>query len=258
MRIRGSSDVESVFLPVLGELALISLPVGACVPRGRLEPFFLLVSPALTVDELVPPPSLFILLIISRTDLGLSLETVVVCFSLVSTLVTSPDLRSTPTIDQGRGLGRGLGLGLKWVLGTAGEGVLSSAAAEVGKVLVLRGLASGDGEAFFSKLNLVDLKPTMDPLGSSVFGFSSISLGVEVVIGEAENSLVGEVKLAAKPVDLLIQKHTKSHKNVQFTKFEFFRQNAMFVLHQQFSREKCQTLVISQTIHKQTYIFTLV
>ena len=257
MRIRGSSDVESVFLPVLGELALISLPVGACVPRGRLEPFFLLVSPALTVDELVPPPSLFILLIISRTDLGLSLETVVGCFSLVSTLVTSPDLRSTPTIDQGRGLGRGLGLGLKWLLVTGGEGVLSSAA-EVGKVLVLRGLASGDGEAFFSKLNLVDLKPTMDPLGSSVFGFSSISLGVEVVMGEAENSLVGEVKLAAKPVDLLIQKHTKSHKTVKFTKFEFFRQNAMFVLYQQFPREKCQTLVISQTIHKQTYLFTLV
>jgi len=76
-------------------------------------------------------------------------------------------------------LGRGLGLGLKWLLVTGGEGVLSSAV-EVGKVLVLRGLASGDGEAFFSKLNLVDLKPTMDPLGSSVFGFSSISLGVEV------------------------------------------------------------------------------
>ena len=196
--------MESVFLPVLGlELALISLPVGACVPRGRLEPFFLLVSPALT--EVLP--SLFILLIISRTDLGLSLGAVIVgCFSLVSTLVTSPDLRSTPTIDQGRGLGRGLGLGLKWLLLVTGG---SSTAVEVGKVLVDdRGLASGEGEAFFSRLNLDDLKPTMDPLGCSSFAcFSSMmSLGVEVVIGEAENSLVGEVKLAAKPVDLLIQK----------------------------------------------------
>ena len=72
---------------------------------------------------------------------------------------------------------------------------------EVGTVLV-RGLASGEGDAFLSKLNLVDLKPTMDPLGSSL-GFSSISLGVDVVIGAAENSLVGEVKFAAKPVDLL-------------------------------------------------------
>ena len=69
----------------------------------------------------------------------------------------------------------------------------------------MRGLASGEGDAFLpSKLNLLDLKPTMDPLGCSSLGFSSvISLGVEVVIGAAENSLVGEVKLAAKPVDLL-------------------------------------------------------
>ena len=94
--------MESVFLPVLGELALSLPELGGPVPRGKLEPFFLL-SPAFW--------SLFILFIISRTDLGLSLGTV--GFSVLSTLVTSPDFRSTPTMDQGRGLGRGLGLGLK-------------------------------------------------------------------------------------------------------------------------------------------------
>ena len=107
-----------------------------------------------------------------------------------STLVTSPDFLSTPTMDQGRGLGKGLGFGPAKC-----GGVVSSV---LGIVL---GLASGEGVAFFSKLvNFEDLSPTMDPLGSS-FLLSSGSLGVEVVIGVA-NSLVGEVKLAAKPVDL--------------------------------------------------------
>ena len=57
--------------------------------------------------------------------------------------MTSPDFRSTPTIDQGLGLGRGLGLGPTG--GEASSLLLLAGNADLG-------LASGEGEDFFSRL----------------------------------------------------------------------------------------------------------
>lgn len=119
---------------------------------------------------------------------------------LLITLVTSPDFRSTPTIDQGLGLGRGLGLGP-----TGGE---DSSMLLCGKADL--GLASGEGEDFFSRLvNLLDRGPSMEPpplLPVAVAVFVSFSMVSSPLFERSfgANSLVGDVKLAAKPVDLKI------------------------------------------------------
>lgn len=138
------------------------------------------------------------LLMRSRTEapLGFSAEPPaavgLVLFSLLVTLVTSPDLRSTPTIDQGRGFGKGLGFAAKLL------------DVESSLEMLERGLASGDGEFFLSNLPyLVERRPTIEPPLSSFFSMvSSPLLDLSFVVG---NSLVGEVKLAANPVDLKIE-----------------------------------------------------
>ena len=113
-------------------------------------------------------------------------------------------------MDQGRGLGRGLGLGP-----TGGEassvGLLPLPAAAAGRADL--GLASGDGEDFFSRLvNFVDRRPRIEPPpldGATVvlvFVVSLISMVSSPLFDRdfGENSLVGEVKFAARPVDLKI------------------------------------------------------
>ena len=202
MRILGSSEVESVFLLSIGELALgleLLSWLGGWVPRGSDPPFRFPTS---------LPASLFILLIMSRTDetfalFGLSAvdaaDATADDFSLV-TLVISPDFRSTPTMDQGLGFGKGLGLIPR--VGGDSSGLF--------EVIFDLGLASGEGEAFFSRLaNFEDLRPTMEPPPEvDDFGVdkSLLSLRCGWSIGSTEslgeNSFVGEVRLAARPVDL--------------------------------------------------------
>jgi len=107
-------------------------------PRGNEElPFFALkeVEDVVVLEAaeaaadgappLSPTPALFILLIMSRTELFLPAPVVVPLEVPVvspdaaelelllapATEVTSPDFLSTPTMDQGLGLGSGLGLG---------------------------------------------------------------------------------------------------------------------------------------------------
>ena len=117
--------------------------------------------------------------------------------------MTSPDFRSTPTMDQGLGLGRGLGLGP-----TGGEDsslLLTAGNADLG-------LASGEGEDFFSRLvNFVDLRPRIEPLAPGVVVVPMLDLDSFSMVSSplferslGENSLVGEVKFAANPVDLKI------------------------------------------------------
>lgn len=111
------------------------------------------------------------------------------------TLVISPDLRSTPTIDQGRGFGNGFGLG---PMLTDGNGFFSSEEATLVTVelepglhgsvvevlliaedkLVVLGFTSGRFSLFeFEDLprfeeNFVALRPTMDPPIFCVFSIS--------------------------------------------------------------------------------------
>ena len=94
---------------------------GGLIPLGKELPFFR-TNPSVGVPSaLVPVPALFMLLIMSRTELFLPAspeaevvtepEVVLFVSPLPLTEVISPDFRSTPTIDQGRGFGRGLGFG---------------------------------------------------------------------------------------------------------------------------------------------------
>jgi len=209
----------------LGELALglrlvVSSedpPPGGRVPLGKDETFLL------TSVEAVEVTSLFMLFIRSRTEapLGFSPATGFSTLSpLLVTLVTSPDFRSTPTMDQGRGLGRGLGLGPTGGEDPSSLGLLplpvllvpKTAAAALGAAgRADLGLASGDGEDFFSRLvNFVDRRPRIEPPpldGATVvleFVVSLISMVSSPLFDRdfGENSLVGEVKFAARPVDL--------------------------------------------------------
>ena len=156
--------------------------------------------------------SLFILLIKSRTD-PLAMEEggapddgFLAASALSPTLVTSPDFLSTPTMDQGLGFGNGLGLG------GAVNGVDSSLI-PVFAVIVDLGLASGEGDDFFSKFeNFEERKPSMEPPLLRSLSFLSISLSsplFDLSLVAAANSLVGEVRLAAKPVDLLVVRRRK-------------------------------------------------
>ena len=141
---------------------------------------------------------------------------------LLVTLVTSPDFRSTPTMDQGRGLGRGLGLGPTGGEDPSSLGLLPLPALLVPKTAAAAlgaagradlGLASGDGEDFFSRLvNFVDRRPRIEPPpldGATVvlaFVVSFISMVSSPLFDRdfGENSFVGDVKFAARPVDLKI------------------------------------------------------
>ena len=158
--------------------------------------------------------SLFILLIKSRTDplamAGAAPDDAgflaASALSAPATLVTSPDFLSTPTMDQGLGFGNGLGLG------GAVNGVDSSLI-PVFAVIVDLGLASGEGDDFFSKFdNFEERKPSMEPPLLRSLSFLSISLSsplFDLSLVAAANSLVGEVRLAAKPVDLLVVRRRK-------------------------------------------------
>ena len=163
--------------------------------------------------------SLFILLIKSRTDPlamegGAPDDGFLAASALSPTLVTSPDFLSTPTMDQGLGLGNGLGLG------GAVSGVVDSSLLiiPVFVVIVDLGLASGEGEDFFSKFeNFEERKPSMEPPPLRSLSFLSISLSsplFDLSLVAVANSLVGEVRLAAKPVDLLVVRE-KSNKSTQ-------------------------------------------
>ena len=158
------------------------------------------------------------------------------------TLVISPDLRSTPTMDQGRGFGNGFGLrpspGIE-----ASSPELDAACAVVevfalvfalvlefdcvvavaNEKLVVRGFISGTFPLIaLEELPILDddsfvaLKPRIEP---PIFGVASF-FGMEEVWGlfdeefnaqslsctyegpAVENSLVGEDRFPAKPVDL--------------------------------------------------------
>ena len=90
-------------------------------------------------------------------------------------------------------MGKGLGLGPKLV------GELSS----VVVVVVWRGLASGEGEVFFSKLvNFEERRPRMEP-PLPLVSFLSKTSSPLLERSFGANSLVGEVKLAASPVVLI-------------------------------------------------------
>ena len=111
-----------------------------------------------------------------------------------TTDVSSPDFRSTPTIDQGLGLGRGLGFGRAVTLFSMllDDGV---GATVVVVVEVVRGFGSGDVPLVSPDVNLEARRPTMEPFNSSLF---VVGGGAGVAI-----SFVGEVRFATSPVDLL-------------------------------------------------------
>ena len=107
----------------------------------------------------------------------------------LTTEVSSPDLRSTPTMDHGLGFGNGFGFG-----GHTSDGV-----SIVGAVVV-RGFGSGDspGENFDA------LSPTIDPFKSSFPGSSNLVEIEDVGSGfEDDDSDVGEVRFVTSPVDLV-------------------------------------------------------
>jgi len=137
---------------------------------------------------------LFMLFIRSRTVLflppdGVTESTLLAGFPAdcesPRTVVSSPDFLSTPTIDQGRGLGKGFGLrGPKF---SDAEGMLGAA-----EIALERVLGSGEVPPGMLGENLFVLRPTMDPLGSS-FGTTD-TVGVF--------SEVGDVRFPTNPVDL--------------------------------------------------------
>ena len=100
----------------------------------------------------------------------------------LTTEVSSPDFRSTPTIDHGLGFGRGFGFGGQ-TTPTGGSAV--------------RGFGSGEAPAPVEspEVNFEALSPTIEPLSSSL-GPGSLNLFPGLV------SDVGEVRLAPNPVDL--------------------------------------------------------
>lgn len=195
---RGSSLVESFFFPALGELSLEE--DGGWTPLGRDPPFRRNAGSGaeFPFDRDADPEEggsfLFMLLIRSRTVLFLLPEGVTVdpveeeLFSLIGdcespkTDVISPDFLSTPTIDQGRGLGKGLGL----------RGPMVSAAVTEETFVAARALGSGDVPPVMLGKNFVARSPTMDPLGSSL----------ETDVTDGLISAVGDVRFPTNPVDL--------------------------------------------------------
>ena len=174
---RGSSLVDSFF-------SVAPADATAILPRGRELPFRLNSAEAdveLTGVVSALPPLLFMLFTMSRT------ERLVAGFGgdPDETDVISPDLRSTPTIDQGLGLGNGLGL-TPWCPDS--------------EVRTVRGLTSGDLP------NLEARRPTMDPPSGSGSDLDVVEVLMVEDGGDDENSVVGDVKFPANPVDLLFCK----------------------------------------------------
>lgn len=157
-------------------------PLGSELPFRR-EPESAGVTLA-SVTLVVVLPALFMLLIKSLTELFLESPEASVAdgdeASLPApTAVTSPDLRSTPTIDHGLGLGSGFGLG-----------------AEAGDTAEASVVALGEAEVELAEVEAVKARrPTMEP------PFDSSSLSSPLVLVRPK-SLVGDAKFPAKPVDL--------------------------------------------------------
>ena len=127
-------------------------------------------------------------------------------------------------MDQGRGLGRGLGLGPTGGEDPSSFGLLPLPALLVPKTAAAAlgaagradlGLASGEGEDFFSRLvNFVDRRPRIEPPPPPLDGATVVLVFVVSFISMVssplfdrdfgENSFVGDVKFAARPVDLKI------------------------------------------------------
>ena len=136
----------------------------------------------------VSPPLLFMFWIMSLTELfrPTPAEPGTSSFwsagASLTTEVSSPDFRSTPTIDHGLGFGRGFGFGGQ-TTPTGGSAV--------------RGFGSGEAPAPAEspEVNFEALSPTIEPLSSSL-GPGSLNLFPGLV------SDVGEVRLAPNPVDL--------------------------------------------------------
>ena len=205
---------------------------GGVVPLGREFPFRLNTSAVGVVSALLSPlspPARFMLLMRSRTELFLAAGTggaieeeevaLVVGFVVdvvwefeesgsgfalelaasavvFITDVTSPDFRSTPTMDHGRGFGRGFGFGTP---ATAGGSALSEGCSD-GKL--------DDGREVE---NFVALRPTMEP-----------PLAVGEVAGtppptteglSSAASVVGDVSDPANPVDLFLGRQTTQRNN---------------------------------------------
>ena len=253
LSILGSSLVDS-FRPALG-LALAAADAslapspGAATPLGREFPF-LLTNPSVGVLSALFSPTLFMLLIRSLTELFRDAAALLAVAAGTSpgladlpsrlgpsvelspevappTVVISPDFRSTPTMDQGRGLGSGLGLAVVGVTPAPLSLGLTPSLFE----------ASGDEEEFPVKdeENLEALNPTIDPpppapplpgftvdeslVSNLLHDLSSMPLDKflqaapedakldvavpdEVAVAEVANSFVGDFKFPASPVDL--------------------------------------------------------
>ena len=106
-----------------------------------------------------------------------------------STEVISPDFLSTPTIDQGRGLGKGLGLPAAREDGLPESSLLLLASSFVGEE------------------NLADLKPKMEPEEAVGVDLSVterlLLLSSKLSDFDGTNSLDGDVNDPARPVDLI-------------------------------------------------------
>lgn len=115
----------------------------------------------------------------------------------LTTEVSSPDLRSTPTMDHGLGFGNGFGFG-----GHTSDGVSIVGAVVVADVV--RGFGSGDVPVDSPGENFDALSPTIDPFKSSFPGSSNLVEIEDVGSGfEEDDSDVGEVRFVTSPVDLV-------------------------------------------------------
>ena len=118
----------------------------------------------------------------------------------LTTEVSSPDLRSTPTMDHGLGFGNGFGFG----------GHTSDVVADVVNIIVVvvadvvRGFGSGDVPVDSPGENFDALSPTIEPFKSSFPGSSNLVEIEDVGSGfEDDDSDVGEVRFVTSPVDLV-------------------------------------------------------
>ena len=213
-------------MATFGELAADE-EVGGWTPRGSEPPFLrnpvsevvvaAVVVAAVTGEGSVPP--LFMLLIMSRTELlrptdgppevkccdDSGFDSFPVLPELLSptTEVSSPDFRSTPTIDQGLGLGRGFGFGGHIKVSLLDEVVVVVVIDDVD----VRGFGSGEVPADRPGENFEARSPTIDPFISSLPDSTNFDVGGEGVV-----SVVGEVRFATRPVDLIFFRNEEKEK----------------------------------------------
>ena len=206
---------------------------GGVVPLGSEFPFRRKTSAVGVVSALLPspalsPPARFMLLMRSRTELFLAagtgaaieddvpLAVVEVVLAVLAwdfddsccsgaapelaasaedfiTDVISPDFRSTPTMDHGRGLGSGFGFGTP---ATAGGSAALSEGGSDGKLDEGRDVE-----------NLVALRPTMEPplaVGEVAGTPPPVTRDELSSVEDGPTSDVGDVSDPASPVDLFL------------------------------------------------------